>query len=402
MSSTRGYGPLLRTSGALAFTVAALVGRLPIAMLGIGTVLLVEDRRSSYALAGLVSASYAAGTALLGPALSRLVDRLGQRRVLPRRAGGDGGRRRRARRAGRHLGAGLGAAGLRARDERLPEPARARACAAAGAGRCATGGPRSRGRTPGRPSSTRSSSCSGRSSSSCARRSTRRSACSPRSGSAPPGRSPSSRCGRPSRPSCRSHEGAGRSALASAGLRTLTVSMLCVGVLFGTSRCRWSPSPSSGGARPAAGCCWHSSPAGARPRGCSTGRCTGGRRPAGAAARDLFLALGLVPLLFAPTVAWMAPAALLAGFAISPVLIVAFGLVEDLVPPAARTEGFSLAQLRARHRRRRRLRRGGRGGGGVRRAGGVRHRARRRAGCRGGGAARPRHAAAAASAGGGS
>jgi MFS family permease len=37
----------------------------------------------------------------------------------------------------------------------------------------------------------------------------------------------------------------------------------------------------------------------------------------------------------------MAPAALLAGFAISPVLIAAFGLVEDLVPPAARTEGFS-------------------------------------------------------------
>jgi MFS family permease len=83
MSSPRGYGPLLRTSGALAFTVAALVGRLPIAMLGIGTVLLVEDRRSSYALAGLVTASYAAGTALLGPGLSRLVDRLGQRRVLP-------------------------------------------------------------------------------------------------------------------------------------------------------------------------------------------------------------------------------------------------------------------------------------------------------------------------------
>ena len=83
MSTTRGYGPLLRTSGALAFTVSALVGRLPIAMLGIGTVLLVEDRRSSYALAGLVSAAYAAGTALLGPALSRLVDRLGQRRVLP-------------------------------------------------------------------------------------------------------------------------------------------------------------------------------------------------------------------------------------------------------------------------------------------------------------------------------
>jgi MFS family permease len=56
---------------------------------------------------------------------------------------------------------------------------------------------------------------------------------------------------------------------------------------------------------------------------------------------NLFLALGLLPLLLAPTVLWMAPAALLAGFAISPVLIVVFGLVEDLVPPAMRTEGFS-------------------------------------------------------------
>ena len=65
-SGARGYGAVLRTPGALAFSVAALVGRLPIAMLGIGTVLLVEDRRSSYALAGLVSAAYAAGTAVGG------------------------------------------------------------------------------------------------------------------------------------------------------------------------------------------------------------------------------------------------------------------------------------------------------------------------------------------------
>jgi MFS family permease len=44
---------------------------------------------------------------------------------------------------------------------------------------------------------------------------------------------------------------------------------------------------------------------------------------------------------FAPSVALMAPAALLAGIAISPSLIGAFGLVDPLVPPAARTEGFS-------------------------------------------------------------
>ena len=78
---TRGYGPLLRTPGALRFTVAGLVGRMPISMLGIGTFLLVQDRRDSYALAGLVSAAYALGLAGLGPLVSRLVDRRGQRRV---------------------------------------------------------------------------------------------------------------------------------------------------------------------------------------------------------------------------------------------------------------------------------------------------------------------------------
>ncbi|MDQ3611799.1 MAG: MFS transporter, partial [Actinomycetota bacterium] len=82
MSSARGYGPLLRTPGAGAFTAAALVGRMPISMLGIGTVLLVQDRRGSFALAGLVSAAYAVGLAVLGPLISRLVDRRGQRAVL--------------------------------------------------------------------------------------------------------------------------------------------------------------------------------------------------------------------------------------------------------------------------------------------------------------------------------
>jgi MFS family permease len=53
------------------------------------------------------------------------------------------------------------------------------------------------------------------------------------------------------------------------------------------------------------------------------------------------LALGLLPLLFAPSVALMAPAALLAGIAISPSLIGSFGLVDSLVPLRARTEGFS-------------------------------------------------------------
>jgi MFS family permease len=77
------YLPLLRLPGARAFTLAALVGRMPISMLGIGSVLLVQDRRGSYALAGAVAGSYALGLAVGGPFVSRLVDRRGQRPVLP-------------------------------------------------------------------------------------------------------------------------------------------------------------------------------------------------------------------------------------------------------------------------------------------------------------------------------
>lgn len=79
----RAYLPLLRLPGALAFSLAALVGRMPISMLGIGSVLLVQDRRGSFALAGAVAAAYAVGGALVNPLVSRLIDRRGQRRVLP-------------------------------------------------------------------------------------------------------------------------------------------------------------------------------------------------------------------------------------------------------------------------------------------------------------------------------
>ncbi|HWG94952.1 MAG TPA: MFS transporter [Mycobacteriales bacterium] len=79
----RAYSPLLRLPGALGFCAAALVGRMPLSMLGIGSVLLVQDRRGSYALAGLVAAAYALGQAVVAPVVSRLVDRRGQSAVLP-------------------------------------------------------------------------------------------------------------------------------------------------------------------------------------------------------------------------------------------------------------------------------------------------------------------------------
>ena len=50
---------------------------------------------------------------------------------------------------------------------------------------------------------------------------------------------------------------------------------------------------------------------------------------------------GTLPLVFAPSVALMAPAAVLAGVAIAPTLIAGFTLVQKLVPSGALTEGLN-------------------------------------------------------------
>ncbi|MET7901267.1 MFS transporter [Streptomyces sp. NPDC005355] len=75
------YRRLFAAPGALAFTLAAFVGRLPGSMLGISTVLMIATDRDSYALAGAVSATGVAATAVAGPLLGRLVDRQGQAKV---------------------------------------------------------------------------------------------------------------------------------------------------------------------------------------------------------------------------------------------------------------------------------------------------------------------------------
>ncbi|MFI1519476.1 MFS transporter [Kitasatospora cineracea] len=75
------YRPVFAAPGTLTFTLSGLLGRLALAMNGVCVVVLVADRRGSYALAGSVSAvGVLAGAALL-PLLGRLVDRLGQARV---------------------------------------------------------------------------------------------------------------------------------------------------------------------------------------------------------------------------------------------------------------------------------------------------------------------------------
>ncbi len=77
------YLDVLRRSGAFAMSATALVARLPISMIGLGIVLLVSLQTGSYALAGALSAVGALCNAVIGPFPARLLDRFGQARVLP-------------------------------------------------------------------------------------------------------------------------------------------------------------------------------------------------------------------------------------------------------------------------------------------------------------------------------
>jgi predicted MFS family arabinose efflux permease len=77
------YRRAYATPGSWEFSASAFVGRLPIAMVGLGIVLLISEMTGSYALAGALSAAFqlsAAGGSLV---TSRWVDRLGQHRLLP-------------------------------------------------------------------------------------------------------------------------------------------------------------------------------------------------------------------------------------------------------------------------------------------------------------------------------
>jgi hypothetical protein len=76
------YLEILRTPGALSFSVAGAIGRMPMAMFGLGTVLLVAATTGRYGPAGLVAAAGALGYAGLAPQIARLAESLGQGRVL--------------------------------------------------------------------------------------------------------------------------------------------------------------------------------------------------------------------------------------------------------------------------------------------------------------------------------
>ncbi|MFJ5128426.1 MFS transporter [Streptomyces sp. NPDC088555] len=80
-ASTNPYRRLLATPGARAFTAGNLIARLPSGMFSVSAVIMIAGTRGSYALAGAVTATGLAATALVAPWTARLVDRYGQARI---------------------------------------------------------------------------------------------------------------------------------------------------------------------------------------------------------------------------------------------------------------------------------------------------------------------------------
>jgi MFS family permease len=78
----RPYAALFAVPGSLAFSLVGWLARLPIPMIGLGTVLLVAGETGSYGLAGALSGALALSFSVASPQWARLTDRRGQRTIL--------------------------------------------------------------------------------------------------------------------------------------------------------------------------------------------------------------------------------------------------------------------------------------------------------------------------------
>ena len=77
------YGDVLRRPGAFAMSTTGFLARFPMAMLGLGEVLLVSRQTGSYALAGALSATGALANAVFGPSSAGPPTATASSRVLP-------------------------------------------------------------------------------------------------------------------------------------------------------------------------------------------------------------------------------------------------------------------------------------------------------------------------------
>jgi len=76
------YARLFAVPGARAFSLAGWFARVPMATVGLGSVLLVEGETGSYGLAGAVAGTLALSFAIASPQWARAMDRVGQGPVL--------------------------------------------------------------------------------------------------------------------------------------------------------------------------------------------------------------------------------------------------------------------------------------------------------------------------------
>jgi MFS family permease len=81
------YAEILRSPHVAALVFSTLLARLPIGINALAIVLYLREQTGSFAIAGAVSGSLAAGSGFGAPVQGRLVDRLGARRVLVPLAG---------------------------------------------------------------------------------------------------------------------------------------------------------------------------------------------------------------------------------------------------------------------------------------------------------------------------
>src|SRR5918996_3224268 len=82
MSARARYSAVLRSPHVAPLLTASMLARLPFGMFALALVLYLAEERDSFAVAGLVDGAFGIGAAIGSPLQSRLIDRLGQRRVL--------------------------------------------------------------------------------------------------------------------------------------------------------------------------------------------------------------------------------------------------------------------------------------------------------------------------------
>ena len=80
VSAAGAYRTVLARPGALRLLASSLLGRMPVGMVGLATLLTVRAATGAYAAAGAVAGCYAVANSLIAPVHGRLIDRFGQAR----------------------------------------------------------------------------------------------------------------------------------------------------------------------------------------------------------------------------------------------------------------------------------------------------------------------------------